>query len=465
MFRGPGETVPLSILHRYVLKEHVGPLVFALSILVSILLMNQIVRFFDKIVGKGLQLTVILQVFGLCIPFILATTMPMAVLVATLWAFGRLSSDNEIVAMKANGISILSIIRPLLIAGFLLTLVMIWFDNHILPETNYMLRSLLLDISYQKPTIEIKEGILMDDFPGYSILVQEIDRDNSHLHDVTIYDATSEGSPRTILAKEGTMSFSEDRRDLFLRLKDGEIHLVDPEDLSTYERVEFRTQTIVLKDVGGRFRKREHGTYRTDREMSTRMMREEVARNRERLKVLLQETEALRSERGEDRSGEAAAGDTVRAEAGVSTPGGPPDRAEGGKSRRLVELQKKELEIEALTKRNNQLMVEVHKKYAIPFASLILILVGVPLRLTFKSGGAGTVIILSLIIFLSYYIFLVGGENLGDRGYISPFFAMWTPNLLFGALGLVLLFKTTREASALSLSFLNPLALFRGGKE
>ncbi len=451
----------MNILHRYVLKEHVGPLFFALSILVSILLMNQVVRFFDRIVGKGLRWTVIFEVFGLCIPFILATTMPMAVLVATLWAFGRLSSDNEIVAMKASGISLFSILRPLLVAGFLLTLVMVWFNNSVLPEANYLLRSILLDISYQRPTIEIKEGILMDDLSGYSLLVQKIDRDNSRLHDVTIYDATAEGAPRTILAKEGTMAFSDDGSDLFLKLEEGEIHLVDPENLRNYQRVEFQTQTIVLKNVGGRFQRREHGSYRTDREMSSQMMTDEVNRNREKMKALREQIALLESEGRDSPPQTEATVESAPREEDRTDHDVPPGEGAKTKGSRLIDLQKKELEIAALTKRNNQLMVEVHKKYAIPFASVVLILLGAPLRLNFKSGGAGTVIILSLVTFVSYYIFLVGGENLGDRGFVPPFFAMWTPNILFGAMGIALLFKTARETSFLSLNILNPLNLFR----
>ncbi len=455
----------MNILHRYILREHIGPLFFALSILVSILLMNQVVRFFDKIVGKGLHWTVILEVFGLCIPFILATTMPMAVLVATLWAFGRLSSDNEIVAMKASGISLFSILRPLLVAGFLLTLVMIWFNNNVLPEANYMLRSILLDISYQRPTIEIKEGILMDDLSGYSLLVQKIDRDNSRLYDVTIYDATAEGAPRTILAKEGTMYFSDDRSDLFLKLEKGEIHLVDPENLRNYQRVKFQTQTIVLKNVGGEFQRREHGSYRTDREMSSQMMTAEIDRNRERMVALRDQIALLEFKERDTPAGTEGTGNTAPRENDLADPNDPVAKSAEAKGRRLIELQKKELEIEALTKRNNQLMVEVHKKYSIPFASVVLILLGAPLRLNFKSGGAGTVIILSLVTFVCYYIFLVGGENLGDRGFVHPFFAMWTPNILFGAMGIALLFKTARETSFLSLNFMNPLNLLRRNRE
>ncbi len=456
----------MKTLHGYVLREHASPLAFSLGILVSILLMNQVVLLFDKLVGKGLQSSVILEVLGLCIPFIFATTMPMAVLVSTLWAFGRLSSDNEIVAMKASGISLLSVLRPPLLAAFLLALLMTWFNNSILPETNFLLRSILLDISYQKPTIEIKEGVLMDDLSGYSLLVQRIDRQNSRLHDVTIYDSSSDGAPRTILAEEGEMSFSDDRENLILKLKDGEIHLVDPDNMRNYERVAFKTQTIIIKNIGGEFQRREHGTYRTDREMSSSMMIEEVRDNRARIASAIEATNSRWRSAVDtlftpslSQDGNPGVADAAAASSS------PVELALQGIRQNIIMSQKKEKEIEALEKRNDQLMVEVHKKYSIPFASIVFILLGVPLRLKFRAGGAGTVIVLSLIIFTGYYIFLTGGENLADRGLIHPALAMWAPNVFFGTIGVGLLFKTTREASSSALSVLNPRAWLREKKE
>ncbi len=428
-------------------------------------MMNQIVIHFDKIVGKGLHWTIILEFFALCIPFILATSMPMAVLISTLWTFGRLSSDNEIIAMKASGVSLYAIVRPLLLAALLLTVIMTWFNNKVLPESNYQFRSILLDISYSKPTLEIKEGILMDDLSGYSLLVQRIDRQKSRLYDVTIYDNTSKGAPRTILANEGEMYFSDDRKDLILELKDGEIHLVDPENMRNYQRVEFQKQTIAIKGVGSQFHRREHGSYRSDREMSSEMMIKEVEKNRERILSIRSDIEDIMLAETDTFFQPSTSREPIPETNGVRTPRTGEKSNVQNTRRNVITINKKEKEIDALIKRNNQLMVEVHKKYSIPFASIIFVLLGIPLRLNFRGGGAGTVIVLSLVTFLSYYIFLVGGENLGDRGFIHPFLAMWAPNLLFGGFGIALLFKTVRETSFLSLDTLNPVRWFKRGKE
>src|SRR5256885_12582346 len=112
--RAHGIFHPVKILHRYVLKEHVGPLTFALTALTSILLVQYIGKHFGELVGKGLPPFVIAEFFGLSIPLTVALTLPMAVLVATLYAFSRLAAENEITALKASGVGLGSVIRPVL---------------------------------------------------------------------------------------------------------------------------------------------------------------------------------------------------------------------------------------------------------------------------------------------------------------------------------------------------------------
>ncbi|HXQ78308.1 MAG TPA: LptF/LptG family permease, partial [Gemmatimonadaceae bacterium] len=125
----------MKILHRYVLKEHVGPLTFALTALTSILLLQYIGKHFGELVGKGLPTFVIAEFFGLSIPLTVALTLPMAVLVATLYAFSRLAAENEITALKASGVSLVSVLKPVLWAALGVTVVMIGFNDQVLPRS------------------------------------------------------------------------------------------------------------------------------------------------------------------------------------------------------------------------------------------------------------------------------------------------------------------------------------------
>src|SRR5687767_12799556 len=146
---GPASGAPLlecvghvKIINRYVLKEHLGPLLFALTALTSLLLLNYIAKRFGQLVGKGLPWGVIGEFFLLSIPFTVAMTIPMAVLVATLYAFSRLAAENEITALKASGVGMTRLMIPVLFGAAFLALLMIGFNDQVLPRANHRLRVL-----------------------------------------------------------------------------------------------------------------------------------------------------------------------------------------------------------------------------------------------------------------------------------------------------------------------------------
>jgi lipopolysaccharide export system permease protein len=130
----------MRILTRYLFRSHVGPFVFALATLTGILFVNTIARRFENLAGKGLPGSIILEVFALSLPHILALTLPMAVLVSVLYAFSQLAGDNEITALKASGANLVRMIMPLVFAAFLFALFMVWFNDRVLPDANSRLK-------------------------------------------------------------------------------------------------------------------------------------------------------------------------------------------------------------------------------------------------------------------------------------------------------------------------------------
>jgi len=433
----------MKILSRYIIKEFIGPYCFALIFLTFVLMMNQLVLLFNRLIGKGLEASVIGEVFMLSIPFILASTIPMAVLIATMSAIGRLANDNELVAMKACGISPYRIIFAPLAASVVMAILLLQFNERVLPDTNHRLRNLLLDISLKKPTIGIQEGRFVDEFPGYNILAERVDMEKSRLYDITIYDKTNEDEPRTIIAKEGDMRFSADERKLIITLYDGEIHAVDPDSKSKYRRMIFKNQTLFIKGSGGKFRRREGPSYRGDREMNTAMLLGEVDETREGMENRKQKLE-----------------EDIRFSLERLLADEPP-KEDFDPFLFKMKLSTYVSDYRAKERGVAQLLVEVHKKYAISFACIVFVMVGIPLRMRFKSGGIGLVITLSMIIIIFYYICLTGGENLADRMVLSPFWAMWTPNIILLGVGLFLLIST---AAGGPLQLLFPL-LSRGSRK
>ncbi len=440
----------VRILSRYLLRQHVAPLGFALGSLTAFLMVQQIAKQFGSLVGKGLPWSVIIEVFVLSIPFIVAMTLPMAVLVAVLHTFTRLMADNEITAMKAGGVSLGRVVAPVLGGAALVTLVALVWNDQVLPRANHRLRTLQM--------------------------AARIDPATNRLKDVTIYDlGDAPERRRIIVADSGQMAYTPGGKDLYLTLRDGEIQEVKRTEPGQFNRTFFRTNRIKVANIGDTLTRTQNDTYRTDREMSlcdlarqVRIARREEARVHVEARAAvaadlrrlagLPVSPITRDTAGDDprdgpvcrlwtsvirwlapREAEAAQVPTVHAPAQrpaatpnplLVTPGaglGEDARARGDRQRAAAYA------------------VEVHKKLAIAAACFAFALLGIPVALTFPRGGAGVVIGTSVAVFAIYYIGLIGGEDLGDRLIVSPFVAMWIPNLLFVVVGLVGLWLVRRE--------------------
>lgn len=476
----------MRILSKYLLKQHVAPFLFALSALTAFQLLNQIARRFGDLVGKGLPWSWIIEVFALSIPFIVTTTLSMAVLVAVLYACGRVTADHELTAVRASGISLGRLVAPLLGAGVAVALVAFLFSDQVLPRSNHRLRTLLSDISRKKPTFALKEQVINEVQRSRLFLrAARIDQSTFGLRDVTIYDLGDQLRKRIIYADSGYMAFTAGQQDLYLTLFDGTMHELDRNDQETFQHVQFERNTIRVQAVGNEARRTERDDYKGDREMGVCEM-EDVIRSAERERELTTRRARAARQNGvralvglpaiepdtmlpvrtlspyclalqrfaafllprELRAQRPAPQDTALLNR-FDAPGrrafttGTVDRP------RLLDVRSQEDRARSAAIRAANYQVELHKKYAIAAACLVFVLVGVPLAVAFPRGGLGFVVLASLTIFTVYYVCLIGGESLANRLIIPPFWAMWAPNVLFAMLGLIGLWRIDRRATEL----------------
>ena len=267
----------MKILQRYVLKEHVGPLLFALATLTSLLLLNQIAKQFGNLVGKGLEWSVIGEFFMLSVPFIIAMTLPMAVLVAVLYAFSRLAAENEITALKASGVGHFRIIRPVLWGALGIAILMVWFNDQVLPRANHRLSTLQTDIGRTKPTFALREQAINEVSPGRLYLrAGDIDEGSNRLREVTIYDMTDPQRRRTVHADSGKMQLAANREDLELTLYDGYSQEIPRANTTELQRLYFETDLIKVRGVASGFSRTADKGYKSDREMTICEMQGEV---------------------------------------------------------------------------------------------------------------------------------------------------------------------------------------------
>lgn len=257
----------VKILSKYVLKEHTGPLVFALAALTSLLLLNYVAKQFGALVGKGLPWTAILEFFGLSIPFTVATTLPMAVLISTLYAFSRLAAENEITALKASGVGMPTVMYPALGAATLVAILMIGFNDQILSRANHQLAVLQTDIARTKPTFALRDQVINPVSPGrLYVRTGHIDRATNRMREVTIYDLGDPTKTRTIYATSGLLGFAGNGSDLVMTLFDGWMQEVPTSDPAQLTRLFFRKNQFIVKGVGSKFESSDNVDYKGPRE-------------------------------------------------------------------------------------------------------------------------------------------------------------------------------------------------------
>jgi lipopolysaccharide export system permease protein len=410
--------------------------------------MDFILEIVNLVVAKGLNAWTILQVFVLNLAWMLALSVPMAVLVSTLMAFGRLSQDNEITAFKASGVSLYRIVLPPLLVSILIALGLIWFNNKILPEANHEARLLMSDIHQKRPTLSLREGIFEDQIPGYHILVKKVDQKTSEVEGITIYDQKDRIYPRTIIAEKGNVEFTPDGNTMIFKLFNGEIYDLDEKDPGYHRRIAFDQQTIYISDIQNQLN-RSMSDFRTDREMNTSRMLKDVKNQEKSISISEQMI-------GQIAESKAALVFTSKIKSDIEKDNALPgdqktfSRVYRENQNILSELKNHWVNILSQKKQRNSLMVEVHKKYSIPFACMVFILVGAPLGIMSRKGGMAVGLGLSLGFFIIYWAFLIGGEELADRGFIPAFWAMWSANILIGIAGIYILVRSAREATFIS---------------
>jgi len=372
----------------------------------------------------------------------------MAVLVATLMAFGRMSADNEITALRSTGVSLYRIVFPVILASLVIAVGLVFFNNLILPDANHKARLLMTQIYQKRPTLNIKENVFIDEIPGYHILIKRIDPRSSKIGDILIYDQRDRIIPRTIFAKKGNLEFSADGNTLIMELYDGEIHETDEKEPTQYRRVTFDKQVIFINEVTPELTMT-GSDYRTDREMSVERMRKEIKEIAQQIDPQKEKLNSLQVSL--DTLPDVAPGKPFREFTQSER------QKFHHKQRLLRERQQTQQVIQQSQHRINSFKVEIHKKYSIPVACLVFVLIGAPLGIMAKRGNIVIGLGLSLGFFVLYWAFLIAGEELADRMLITPFWAMWSANILIGAAGLYLLVKSAREIRFLSWSWLEKI--------
>lgn len=368
----------MKILTRYTLKEFFPPFFLALLCFTFILLLDEIFRLTKRFVEKGINLGYLIELLIYILPVILVLTIPMATLVGILLALGRLSTDNEIAAMKSHGIGFHQILFPLLVVASLIGVFDFFFMDYALPRGNVAYASLKRDINMQNPAFVLEEGVIMKELEreGKLWMYESTSPNTERLQDVKVWDSIWSGQPRFIHATTGDIEIENGQA--WLKLYDGltyEPVLNAPEG---FRLTSFAEHQIAL-DLSETVERTKYES-KSPRTMS-------MAQLKDHLKKL------------EDR---------------------------------LTQADSSAFHIDKTRKSQ----VEYQKRFSIPFACFVFGLIGVPLGLIVKRSGKMVGTGIGLMLILVYYLILQFGQEAGESGTLSPVLSMWLPNIAIGAIGL-----------------------------
>tara|TARA_B100001094_G_scaffold36467_1_gene30591 strand:+ start:720 stop:2033 length:1314 start_codon:yes stop_codon:yes gene_type:complete len=431
----------MKVLNKYLLKELTTPFFTTFFVLIFVLLSQFILKNLDRFLGKGLSFGIILKFLFLNSAWIVSLAIPMAVLVTTLITFGKLSSNNEITAFKASGITYNALLKPCLVFSLLVLMLLVPYNLWLLPEMNHNVRKLSYKISKNRPDIEFNENML-NTLSDKTIYLGDRINSNS-FSNVIIFDNKHMNSLNTIMADKGEFLSMNDG--ILLNLNDGSIHessLANQE----YRKTFFNNYKIAIPfdELGYNDA---NNLIRQEREMNIHLLIEK--NNYFKNKLTLEKRELTKN-----KNLLIALNDSINI---INT--GSLDILSKNKLNKKINITKKKKEknkrlIPIYAKEINKFAVEIHKKFSVPFACIIFILLGMPLGILAKKSNMGVSVSISLVVFIIYWIFLILGEELADNTIINPTIAMWAPNIFLGLLSYYLYSLISKENITLKINLL-----------
>ncbi|MBF0479626.1 MAG: LptF/LptG family permease [Candidatus Omnitrophica bacterium] len=266
----------MRILRNYILRECITPFFLSLGVLTCIFLLGNLVQLANLVINKGVSLWTIAKIFILYVPVLLGYTLPIACLIGVIIAFSRLSSDNEIMAIRANGIHLHKILFPLAVVGIILSLFCILLNERVIPYAHQKQRTLLSNLGAENPTALLEAGVFINSFNGQTLFIHKID--GYKLSNVAIYQPQENGPTRTIIAKRGEFTMVPGKREIKLKLMQGTADQPDLKNGNSFYKINFDNYFITL-DLSNR--KQLMG--KKPKSMSLKELKEEITKEEQLL--------------------------------------------------------------------------------------------------------------------------------------------------------------------------------------
>lgn len=466
-------------LHRFIIKSFLGPFFMTFFISVFILLMQFLWRYIDDLVGKGLDWKIVTELLLYASCGLVPLAFPLAMLLASIMTFGNMGENYELVAMKASGISLFRIMRPLMAVTLVLTAIAFYFSNSILPKTNLEFHSLLYSVKQQKPEMIIKEGVFSNDMDNYSIKVERKGRDNNMLYDVMIYNhSQNDGNVNVTIADSGKMEITEDKMFMSVTLYSGQSYWDEKEKRTSREkrypfrRESFSKEVINISMLGFAFNRTDEELFKSGpRAMNVGQLKTHGDSLFNDYKVRLWRfvtSMSYQSDLSRQVVWLAMPYDSMKVNPNLK----PDTIVDIDKTiASLTTFEKEEIYQKAIAnvRGNSQIItqqmgeiynrkkyvntfpMEWHRKFTLSIACLIFFFIGAPLGAIIRKGGLGMPVVVSILMFIAYYILMITGEKFAREDAWSMTTGMWFASLVFMPLGIWLTYKAATDSGIMSL--------------
>ena len=458
----------------FVLKSFVGPLVFTFFIVLIILILQFLWMYVDELAGKGLEFRVLAELlYHFALTFV-PMALPLAILLASLMTFGNMGEFSELAALKASGIPLQRIMRPLMVLLAILSIVSFFFSNNVLPYSTEKARTLLWDIRRKKPDINIQTGTFYNGVPDFSIKITKRDQETNRLDNLMIYDHREKrGNIQVILADSGYMKLTPDETGLILTMYNGysyyemEERNVVPEERKFPSRNDyFKEQTIVIPLTGFDLERSEEGLFKSNAAMKdiseltffidslNKKYTEKVSMNfsefnetklyyeRNYLPGFMVMDDTTDTLSKVDTFNVKAFFDSLSVTERRSVLVSAIEKLKDGSSYLTQKVEWLHWEIKAIKRYE----VEWNKKLTMSFACLVFFFIGAPLGAIIRKGGLGTPAVISIFFFVIYYVISISGQKLVEEVVIGTFAGMWAASYILMPIGIFLTYKATTDS-------------------
>jgi lipopolysaccharide export system permease protein len=453
-------------LDKLIIRAFVGPFAATFFIVLLVLVMQFFWLYIDDFVGKGLSAGVILKFIWYQGAVLVPLALPLAVLLSSLMTFGNLGESFELVAIKASGISLLRFMRPLFIVTLGISGIAFWFSNNVIPIANLKSRTLLTDIVYAKPTLELREGVFYDKIPHFAIKIGKKEANDSIIRDVIIFEQNNALQDNFIIAKSGVMRFSDNKRYLEFNLRDGWRYQERADNQfsrnTEYVRMGFKEYKKEFDVASFQFKESSDSNNRnSERVMTMRQLQraiDSLQKQNDTMSMQISKNIYL----GQKFSGlvdsawpkRDIAADTGTRLTAKSFTTWMPDSAKGSVGQRAssqVNSLKVTMETFGTTLREKERVlrkhkIEWHRKITLSLACLVLFLIGAPLGSIIRKGGLGTPLIFAIVFFMVFYFSSTTGEKFAKENTMTPFSGMWLATFILVPIGAFLTYKAMHDS-------------------